>query len=970
MKLSVKLLSGLTLIALVAVAVVGLSHSASAAADGKVYVTNKASNLTTEGSGKPSGRTTASTVYGTYKSSVTTGTTARDIVTNSDRFIVTVIDSDLNTTTTVTSNNTSGYDADRGTAANDVSQLTGSGFDSTDDSVLITIDDTKTKPIIGSNSDIKVVVHGSSRVVTGVSATIQYAGDGSNAPLIRLDVDYGTHHNDVKYNILYPTSAVDKTTATVKSVVYTGSAAVVTLTETGRNTGRFEGEVLVKERTSGFTTGTNGGSTGSPAQIPAIGGPITVTYVDAATSGTATNVNRTASLSLDTTVPTVSITSPTSGSETQNRLPSFSGGLTDNESGLDVSTFALRIDNTTDKANSSMVISAGGSDSAATKIGKVASISTSAWSDGAASQDWSYTETVVLPNSTIATPDHVVDFQGEVADLAGNYGYSDSSSSKGNDGTGRHGNQPHTVKIDRVLPTISAAETGKAWDTTIATPAEKSNVRDSIVVRFDGKVNEASISESDFQVVLSNGAGTFVPASVVVQGADVYLDIDSTIPSNNKPTVKLQGTVEDIAGNSTSAGSAIASDKLAPVITVTRSGGSGTGTGAEASDSLTKSKMTISVSSDENLQAAPTVTVKNITTSATVANAVSAVAQGGNVWELTVTAAADGSHSVSVTATDSASNSATEGKDTVKAYVRDATLSAPTSSPANGSTVTESNPFLVSDYSADASSITITSAEFNGDDVTASLIASADSKTFFYQPTTALENKEHTYKVKSKDAAGNTNTTTTKFTKKDRTNFVLTLFAGWNAVSVPSNPVDSDVNSVLSNSGVQQVVAYDATTPSQPWRIASKVDDSFTSQTTPGLTTIEAGHGYWVEASDFEDQKVALEGPTGPGDSRPAVTAIATGSGWNFVGVIDQSRIQTQSGSKGATLTRPNEAGSGVNVTHDSYFKTVNNGRTYAFDTVTSQFNELEGSDVVKIGLGLWVFISPQDNGQLPHLVP
>ena len=970
MKLSVKLLSGLTLIALVAVAVVGLSHSASAAADGKVYVTNKASNLTTEGSGKPSGRTTASTVYGTYKSSVTTGTTARDIVTNSDRFIVTVIDSDLNTTTTVTSNNTSGYDADRGTAANDVSQLTGSGFDSTDDSVLITIDDTKTKPIIGSNSDIKVVVHGSSRVVTGVSATIQYAGDGSNAPLIRLDVDYGTHHNNVKYNILYPTSAVDMTTATVKSVVYTGSAAVVTLTETGRNTGRFEGEVLVKERTSGFTTGTNGGSTGSPAQIPAIGGPITVTYVDAATSGTATNVNRTASLSLDTTVPTVSITSPTSGSETQNRLPSFSGGLTDNESGLDVSTFALRIDNTTDKANSSMVISAGGSDSAATKIGKVASISTSAWSDGAASQDWSYTETVVLPNSTIATPDHVVDFQGEVADLAGNYGYSDSSSSKGNDGTGRHGNQPHTVKIDRVLPTISAAETGKAWDTTIATPAEKSNVRDSLVVRFDGKVNEASISESDFQVVLSNGAGTFVPASVVVQGADVYLDIDSTIPSNNKPTVKLQGTVEDIAGNSTSAGSAIASDKLAPVITVTRSGGSGTGTGAEASDSLTKSKMTISVSSDENLQAAPTVTVKNITTSATVANAVSAVAQGGNVWELTVTAAADGSHSVSVTATDSASNSATEGKDTVKAYVRDATLSAPTSSPANGSTVTESNPFLVSDYSADASSITITSAEFNGDDVTASLIASADSKTFFYQPTTALENKEHTYKVKSKDAAGNTNTTTTKFTKKDRTNFVLTLFAGWNAVSVPSNPVDSDVNSVLSNSGVQQVVAYDATTPSQPWRIASKVDDSFTSQTTPGLTTIEAGHGYWVEASDFEDQKVALEGPTGPGDSRPAVTAIATGSGWNFVGVIDQSRIQTQSGSKGATLTRPNEAGSGVNVTHDSYFKTVNNGRTYAFDTVTSQFNELEGSDVVKIGLGLWVFISPQDNGQLPHLVP
>ena len=40
-KLSVKLLSGLTLIAFVAVAVVGLSHSASAAVDAKVYVTNR-----------------------------------------------------------------------------------------------------------------------------------------------------------------------------------------------------------------------------------------------------------------------------------------------------------------------------------------------------------------------------------------------------------------------------------------------------------------------------------------------------------------------------------------------------------------------------------------------------------------------------------------------------------------------------------------------------------------------------------------------------------------------------------------------------------------------------------------------------------------------------------------------------------------------------------------------------------------
>ena len=107
-KLSVKLLSGLTLIALVAVAVVGLSHSASAAdTDGKVYITNKASGLTTEAS-PPTGRTNASTVYGTYASSATTGTSARDIVSDSDVLIVTIVDGDVNATDTVTSDQAGG----------------------------------------------------------------------------------------------------------------------------------------------------------------------------------------------------------------------------------------------------------------------------------------------------------------------------------------------------------------------------------------------------------------------------------------------------------------------------------------------------------------------------------------------------------------------------------------------------------------------------------------------------------------------------------------------------------------------------------------------------------------------------------------------------------------------------------------------------------------------------------------------
>jgi hypothetical protein len=307
------------------------------------------------------------------------------------------------------------------------------------------------------------------------------------------------------------------------------------------------------------------------------------------------------------------------------------------------------------------------------------------------------------------------------------------------------------------------------------------------------------------------------------------------------------------------------------------------------------------------------------------------------------------------------------GDETTKAYTVDNEVVVPGSSP---STTTQSNPFITVDYGADLSSITVTSATLDGADVTSHVVASADNKKFFFQPTTALTNGAHKFIIKVKDAAGNTRDSELTVTKSSRTDFVIQLFAGWNAISVPSNPVDASIGSVFSNAGVKQVIAYDATTPAQPWRIASKVDGSFSSQTNPGLDSIHAGHGYWVETGDFEDQKVALQGPTGPGDARPGLTTIPTGNGWNFVGVVDQSRTQTQAGDRGNTLTRATSATTTENVDFDSYLQTVNQGRAYTFDTVTSEFQVENGADLVKIGSGIWVFVSPQQNGKLPHIVP
>ena len=979
MKLSVKLLSGLSLIALVAVAVIGLSNSASAAVDGKVYITNSASLLTTEPSTAVAGRTSATTVYGTYNSYATTGTSARDIVPNSDKFIVTIVDADLNTTTIITSNETSdktpaatGYPVL--TAGTDVINVAGTGFDSPGDQVQITLGGTKTNPIIGGVDTITIVDKGTDDVVSGVSVkNINFLGNGTNAPIITIGVDFGSGPTGL-VDVVYSSSSINVITASVKSVVYP-TGAVVTLTETDRNTGRFEGYVLVKERSVAFTVGEDSGS-GRAAEIPATGGPITVTYNDAVTSGTATNVARTGTMSIDITPPSATITSPTTASESQNRLPTFTGNVTDAQSGLDISTFGLYIDrNKADTGNTAMVIATGVTNSTIGSQGTVASIDLSAQSDGASTMAFSYTETTPLPDSA-TNPDNILDFQARQADLAGNYGYSDADAGSDVHTTGRHGNQPHTIKIDQVIPSISSVVTGKGWDASLATPAEDTDpVRDSIRVRFDGKLKDTSVSATDFKVVFSGVGGTYVPASIVVNGADVYLDLDTTIPSDNTPTITIQGTIQDLASNSTDSGSALATDKLPPVLTVTRSSGTGVGTGAEAADSLTSDKITVTVSSDEDLIGPPAYTVTDLNTTNLATDAGTfGVAQGGNVWALVVSkgTSLDGTRAIKIDASDTSSNAAVSGDITTKAYTLDKSVYAPTSTPADSGTTTESNPFLTTDYSGgEASTVTITSATLDTVDVTSSLIASADNKTFFYQPETALTNASHTYVVTVKDAAGNTRITTTKFTKSDRTDFVLELFAGWNSVSVPSNPLDTDVNAVLSNSGVKQVVAYDATTPSQPWRIASKVGSAeYTSQTTPGLTSITAGPGYWVETSDFEDQKVSLEGPTGPGDARPGLTTIATGNGWNLVGVVDQSRSQTQSGDKGDPLTRPNSVGSPQNVLNSTYFNTVNNGREYTFDTVTSKFNELIDGDSLAIGSGIWVFISPQDNGQLPHIVP
>ena len=71
------------------------------------------------------------------------------------------------------------------------------------------------------------------------------------------------------------------------------------------------------------------------------------------------------------------------------------------------------------------------------------------------------------------------------------------------------------------------------------------------------------------------------------------------------------------------------------------------------------------------------------------------------------------------------------------------------------------------------------------------MLASSDNKLFFYVPSEDLELGSLTVMASATDNAGNTvKDDSYTLTVEERKAFDLGLFFGWNAVSVPSNPVD------------------------------------------------------------------------------------------------------------------------------------------------------------------------------------
>ncbi len=525
--------------------------------------------------------------------------------------------------------------------------------------------------------------------------------------------------------------------------------------------------------------------------------------------------------------------------------------------------------------------------------------------------------------------------------------------------------------------------------------------RSGILVSFDAAIDPDSVATDTFEIMLDDDSMATI-TDVTVAGAEVYLMLAEELASDATPKVAVAPgkAIIDPAFNRTTSGNWSpfdAKDGIAPKLTITLSGGSGMGEGSEGPSGLTKDAITIMVDADEEIQTTPSITVvcsniawgdDSVLSDFTGARSgpldkftpdfgnspsefmcgsddtmispqqVQSFSRPGLQWEYQwrnfddAKALPDGNLTVVAYARDRKTFNNLSGDSTYNwgvttaAFKYDTTAPTLDATPADGSTTTEVRPFVLLNYD-DASTVSIDTLQVDSAEQEASVLG---SHRFLYWPE-SLSLGSHSVSVKAMDAAGNSSSDAYSFKVAARKTFNIKLIAGWNAVSVPANPVDPMIESVFTDPVIDMVASWDGSDPEKPWSIASKVDGEWdTHSDFATLTKISAKYGYWVHTHGFTTQPVALVGKINreAADVVPAdLIQIPTSPGWNFVGVIDQEGDQTQD-HFGEALEN------GANISAREYLGSY--VRAYTWDPVRSRFQVLDGDSDLMIGDGIWVY--------------
>ena len=455
----------------------------------------------------------------------------------------------------------------------------------------------------------------------------------------------------------------------------------------------------------------------------------------------------------------------------------------------------------------------------------------------------------------------------------------------------------------------------------------------------------------------------------------VFLTLASDMKPSATPKVALVDAVLDLAGNELdSAAVDSATDRIAPTLTVSI---------VEGSRPATRDKVNLKITSDENV-GTPTATFHEITSKTVDGETTQTVGEGvkGTVKYVSATeyaavvsasVANDGLYTIRVEATDSAGgNKGTAGDiddvdvdDDTKAIlfekdgnIGDLDVNPDKTGVQDKFETDDVNAYVFIDFSAEASEydnqkdgdgkrvgddldthhgVAIISATLNGADISDALLANDDGNIFLYKAPDGLAIGDHALEVVAEDAAGNRHPSVRKatITITERKPFSLKLNPGWNLVSIPGEPEDSDINVLIpaDRTDIKAVITYDPTV-STKWLSARRgADGAFTGT----LKDISSSRAYWVETDSFMPLPVNIpkQRPGSPG----VLPTIEIAAGWNLVPILDMD---------GDFLLDDDDK-----LPVETYFAGLEGLRAYTFNTIV---NRWERAMEVQIGKGYWVY--------------
>ena len=540
------------------------------------------------------------------------------------------------------------------------------------------------------------------------------------------------------------------------------------------------------------------------------------------------------------------------------------------------------------------------------------------------------------------------------------------------------GCDPFVVRVDKDEPVIQRATTGNVYDESdeeLDTGQDGS--RTSIQVIFDAPMDGDSIILANFSSddVVITGVDWFDEDNVDGPDLNTVVDgdgeagcircsaflITEEMASDAEPEIDVSKDVLDAAGNDMDADDGItAYDSIAAELTITV-------TGTASSRAVSDENMTVAVQSDENLLGSPTVFVFRIEDDFTLAglnladpNDLALVDTENRIWDIEMDLDGNGAglYNVFVAGTetgpdhivtevgiqgDIAGDIIDIEDDDVILFEIDTGVPVPVFSPADEGETTNPNTFISIDFADEGSEygldllgvftevpadvdenfdehekVTLTSATLDGVDIL-DQVNTEDGVLFLYKAS-GLSLGEHEISITVVDESGNEidadDAFEATFDVEEPELFELEVNPGWNLLSLPGSPRDSDITTVFANNpDVVAVQTYNAVTNS--WVVAVRVDGDWSGE----LTDITANRAYWINTASFKDVEVHIPGIAGGQQILPPTIDVVVG--WNLIPILDITGEQV----------------SGDPIIADRYLSELKWVKAYSFDTINNNFD-------------------------------